>query len=57
MSERRKEAYSASSTNKIRFYETCGHNKLCPYKGCILLSNSCDFKHKQHIKKAALADF
>ena len=57
MSERRKEAYSASSTNKIRFYEQCGHNHLRPYKDCILLAYSCDFKHKQHIKNAALADF
>ena len=27
MSERREEAYSASNTIKIRFYETCGHNE------------------------------
>ena len=21
----------------IRLYEACGHNKLCPYKGCPLM--------------------
>ena len=26
--------------NWIRLFEACGHNKLCPYSGCFLISNS-----------------
>ena len=32
MSARHEGAYKCLNVNKIRFYETCGHNELCPYK-------------------------
>ena len=37
MSARHVGAYSENNANKIRFFETCGHNKLCPYKVLRLL--------------------
>ena len=37
MSARREEAYLSNKVNKQRSFRTCGHNKLCPYKGWILI--------------------
>ena len=37
MSTRHRGAYSENNADKIRFVETCGHNKLCPYKVLRLL--------------------
>ena len=33
MSARREEAYLTGYNNVL--YRTCGHNKLCPYRGCL----------------------
>ena len=32
---RLKEAYSVGFVHKNVLYRTCGHNKLCPYSGCL----------------------
>ena len=39
MSARREVAYVCRLYCVIRFCETCGHNKLCPYCGCLLIAD------------------